>query len=51
LANLVVEENADLSMHFRRSKKLQTLIMTLRDSYLEILRRNPNDISKVLYVE
>jgi len=51
LANLVVEENADLSMHFRRSKKLQTLIMALRDSYLEILRGNPKDISKVLYVE
>ena len=51
LANLVVEENADLSMHFRRSKKLQTLIMALRDSYLEILRENPNDISNVLYAE
>ncbi|RIA95901.1 nuclear pore protein [Glomus cerebriforme] len=51
LANRVVEENADLSMHFRRSKKLQALIMALRDSYLEILRKNPKDISNVLYDE
>jgi len=51
LANIVVEENSDLSMHFRRSKKLQALIMALRDSYLEILRKNPKDISNVLYDE
>ncbi|CAG8655787.1 11397_t:CDS:10, partial [Rhizophagus irregularis] len=51
LANIVVEESSDLSMHFVRSKKLQALLMALRDSYLEILRKNPKDISNVLYDE
>ncbi|GBB87782.1 hypothetical protein RclHR1_14290002 [Rhizophagus clarus] len=51
LANTVVEENSDLSMHFVRSKKLQALLMALRDSYLEILKKNPKDISNVLYDE
>ncbi|CAG8463308.1 288_t:CDS:10 [Funneliformis caledonium] len=51
LANLVVEENADLTIHFRRSKKLPLLIMSLRDSYLEILKKNPKDISNVLHVD
>ncbi|CAG8515034.1 10232_t:CDS:10 [Acaulospora morrowiae] len=47
LANLIADENQQLYIHFRRAKKLPTLIECIKSSYLAIIRDNPSDV--ILY--